>query len=474
VIGRNVSALVAAQATTKVINLLVSIALVRWLGVDELGRYAYVLAFCFPFGALADFGLATLAIRDASRAPAHAPRVIAVARRASLTLATASAATMVALAMLLGHEAAVVAAIGLGGLASIVSALTMPSLVLLTAQERMDRLSLYRVIAALLSSAITVGVLAAGGGVVALLGGSLAAGVVMWRVALVLAAGGGVAAATPAGAVGAMLRRAVPFGLLMAGFALYYRIDMVMLEWLATPGDLGRYAAAYRFLDAVIVLAASLGGPLFPRLSSVAVSAPAEARRLLEAGWRPLLALGLPLTIGTLAVADDIVALLFGAQFAGAGRLLRLLILGTLPLFWVNVASHALIAADRVWALVGVYALSVLVNVVGNAVLVPRWGAAGAAMATVACEWLNLVLVVRLLRGAFGVRLSATGLWRYAAAIVVMLALVWLARPLGVLTTVALAAAGYAAALWALGYTRSAEHVLVKRLLLEQSQGRRR
>ena len=237
-IGRNVSALVAAQATTKVINLLVSIALVRWLGVEELGRYAYVLAFCFPFGALADFGLATLAIRDASRAPAHAPRVIAVARRASLTVATASAATMVALALLLGHEAAVVAAIGLGGLASIVSALTMPSLVLLTARERMDRLSLYRVIAALLSSAITVVVLAAGGGVVALLGGSLGAGVVMWRVAHALAADACATAAIPAGAAGAMLRRAVPFGLLMAGFALYYRIDMVMLEWLATPGDL--------------------------------------------------------------------------------------------------------------------------------------------------------------------------------------------------------------------------------------------
>ena len=118
-IGRNVSALVAAQAATKAISLLVSIALVRWLGVDELGRYAYVLAFCFPFGALADFGLATLAIRDASRTPAQALRVIAVARRASLTLATASAAAMVGLALLLGHEAAIVAAIGLGGLASL-------------------------------------------------------------------------------------------------------------------------------------------------------------------------------------------------------------------------------------------------------------------------------------------------------------------------------------------------------------------
>ena len=472
-IGRNVSALVGAQAITKAISLLVSIVLVRWLGVAELGRYAYVLAFCFPFGALADFGLATLAIRDASRATAQAPRVIAAARRASLALATASAAAMVGLALLLGHEPALVGAIGLGGLASIVSALTMPSLVVLTARERMDRLALYRVVAALLSSAVTVGVLAAGGGVVALVGGALATGVVMWRVARALAGDVG-ARAIPAGAAGDMLHRAVPFGLLMAGFALYYRIDMVMLEWLAAPGELGRYAAAYRFLDAVIALAASLGGPLFPRLSSVAITAPAEARRLLEAGWRPLLALGLPITIGTIVVADDLVGVLFGQEFAGAGGLLRLLILGTLPLFWVNVASHALVAADRVWTLVGVYALSAFVNVVANVVLVPRWGAAGAAVATVLCEWLNLALVVRLLREAFGVRLSTAGLWRYGAAIAVMLAALMLTRPLGVIAAIPVAAAAYGTALWAFGYTRSADHLLVKRLLVEEPQAGRR
>ena len=376
-IGRNVSALVAAQVVTKAINLLIAVALVRWLGVHELGRYAYVLAFCFPFGALADFGLATLAIRDASRAPAHASRVIAVTRRTALTLATAASAAMVGLALLLGHDAAIVAAIGLGGLASLVSALTMPSLVWLTARERMDRLSLHRVIGALLSSAITLGVVGVGGGVVALLAGSVATSVVMLVVARALAGPVGDPPAVSAGAVRALLRRAVPFGLLMAGFALYYRVDMVMLEWLAAPGDLGRYAAAYRFLDAVIALAAALGGPLFPRLSSVALTAPGEARRLLEAGWRPLLALGLPLTVGTMAVAGDLVALLFGPEFAGAAPLLRLLILGTLPLFWVNVANHALVAGDRVWALVGVYAFSALVNVGGNVLLVPRWGAAG-------------------------------------------------------------------------------------------------
>jgi O-antigen/teichoic acid export membrane protein len=467
VIGRNVSALVAAQVATKAVNLLVSVVLVRWLGVHELGRYAYVLAFCFPFGALADFGLATLAIRDVARAPAQAPRLIAVVRRTAISLAAASAAVMTGLALLLGHDAAIVGAIALGGLASVVSALTMPSLVLLTAREQLERLSVQRVAGSVLSSAVTAGVLLAGGGVVALLAGSVATGIAMCFVARALAGAAGPAPVIAAGAGVALLRRAVPFGLLMAGFALYYRVDMVMLQWLAAPGELGRYAAAYRFLDAVIVLAASLGGPLFPRLSSLAVGAPAEARRILEAGWRPLLALGLPLTVGTLLVASDLVRLLFGAEFAGAGPLLRLLILGTLPLFWVNVANHALIAADRVWALVGVYALSALVNVAANLALVPRWGAAGAAAATVVCEWLNLVLVIRLVRGAFGVTLTAAGLWRYLAATAGMLPVVWAAQPLGVAPAIALAAAAYAGLLWALGYTRSADHLAVKRLLAQ-------
>jgi O-antigen/teichoic acid export membrane protein len=469
VIGRNVSSLVAAQIATKAINVLVSVALVRWLGVAELGRYAYVLAFCFPFGALADFGLATLAIRDASRAPTQSARVLAVARRAALTLATVALAAMVGLALLLDHDAPIVVAIALGGAASIVSALTLPSLVALTAREQMDRLALHRVIGAVLSSAITLGVLLAGGGVIALLAGSLATGILMWRVARALAGDVGIGPAPSAGAGLTLLRRALPFGLLMAGFALYYRIDMVILEWLAPAGELGRYAAAYRFLDAVIALAAALGGPLFPRLSSVAIAAPAQARRLLEAGWRPLLALALPLTLGTVAIADDIVRLLFGPAFAGAAPLLRVLILGTLPLFWVNVANHALIAADRVWPLVRVYAVSALVNVVGNVLLVPRWGAGGAAVATVVCEWLNVALVVRLLHDAFGLRLSAAGLWRYAAATAVMVVAVTLAQPLGVVAAIAVAAAAYAGTLVALGYTRSADHRVLKRLLVERT-----
>ena len=467
-IGRNAMALVATQLVTKALNLAVAVLLVRWLGAEELGRYAYVLAFCFPFGALADFGVGTLCIREASAHPERAGEIVATARRLAGRLSLAAVLVMMVVAVAIAHESDVLAAIALAGLASVLSALTLPYVVLLTAREQMRRLSLHRMVGAVMGGLVTLAVLLAGGGLVALLGGALGVSALMLAVARALAGPARAErGALEAGGVVAMARTALPFGLLMTGFALYYRIDMVMIEWMIGPREVGFYAAAYRFLDVVIVLAASLSGPLFPRLSAVARARPQEARRLLEDAWRPLLALGLPLSIGACALAGPLVTTLFGVAFADSAPLLRVLICGTLPLFWSNLAGHALIAAHRVWPLVAVYAASAAVNVGLNLLLIPRYGAAGAAVATLVCEWLNLAVMIVLVRGGYGMSFTAAGLWRYAGAAAVMLTAVWAAQAAGVFAAVVAGAATYVGALWALGYLGSPDHVATKRLLAQ-------
>ena len=466
-IVRNAGALVASQLVTKVLNLAVSVALVRWLGAHELGRYAYVLAFSFPFGAVADFGLTTLAIREISRDRAREAVVVATLSRLTTTLAALAVATMLVLAAAVERDVAVVGAIALAGLSSVIASLTSPSLVVLTAREQMHWLSLFRIAASAVGSLLTLGVLLAGGRLIPLLLASVATGGLMLGVARALAGPVRVPSAVPGGAARSMLRQAVPFGLLMTGFALYYRIDMVMLDWLTDTRQVGLYAAAYRFLDTIIVLAASLGGPLFPRFSSLAAGRREEARRLLEDAWRPLLALGLPLSLGATLLAGGLTRTLFGEEFVESAGLLRLLIWGTLPLLWVNVASHALIAFDRVWSLVAVYATSALVNIVGNLVLIPRYGSRGAALATLLCEWLNLALVIGLLRATFGVSFSPTGLWRYALAAGGMGLAVWFLRGYGLAAEIATGALAYGGALLALGYTRSADHLAMRRLLAQ-------
>ncbi|HEV8306493.1 MAG TPA: flippase [Methylomirabilota bacterium] len=462
---RNATALVVAQLVTKAVNVAVSVAMVRWLGALELGRYAYILAFCFPFGAVADFGLATLAIREISRDRSRAGVVLATLRRLLLGLTGISVAAMVILAALTRHDSETLLGIALVGLSSVLSAGTTPSLVALTAREAMDLVSLHRIAASVVGSLLTVAVLLMGGTVLPLLLAAAGTNLAMLGLGRWLAGDVGVPLRIPGSALRAMLRQAIPFGLLMVGFALYYRIDMVMLEWLRGPREVGLYAAAYRFLDAMVVLAASLGGPFFPRLSKLVKGHEPEARALLENAWRPLLALGLPLSLGTFLLADDLTRALFGADFALAGGLLRVLIWGTLPLFWINVANHALIAADRVWALAGVYGAGLLANVVGNLILIPRWGAWGASIATLACEWLTLALVVRLIQRRFTVSFSADGLWRYVPAAAGMALCMWLGRGFGLAAEIVLGALAYAGGLLLLGYLRSADMLAVRRLL---------
>ena len=464
---RNAGALVTSQLVTKALNIAVSVVLVRWLGAYELGRYAYVLAFCFPFGAVADFGLATLAIREVSRDRGREAVVVATLRRLTAALAGLSMAAMLALAAFIERDTTVFAGIALAGLSSVISALTTPSLVVLTAREEMHWLSLYRVTASAIGSLLTLVVLLAGGRLVQLLLAAVVTGVLLLGFARALAGRVAPPASLPAGAIWSMLRQAVPFGFLMMGFALYYRIDMVLLDWLTGPRQVGLYAAAYRFLDTIIVLAASLCGPLFPRFSHLAATRPEEARRLLEDAWRPLLALGLPLSLGATLLSGPLTRALFGEEFVESAGLLRVLIWGTLPLFWVNAAGHALIAFDRVWPLVAVYGASALVNIVGNLVLIPRLGPLGAALATLVCEWFNLALVLGLLRSTFGMSFSTAGLWRYPLAAGVMGLAVWLVRGYGLAAEIATGALVYGGALLALGYARSADHLAMKRLLAQ-------
>jgi O-antigen/teichoic acid export membrane protein len=330
----------------------------------------------------------------------------------------------------------------------------------------MHLLSLHRVVASVLGSLATLAVLLARGTVLPLLLAAAATNLLMLGLARRLAGRPGQLPRIPASAVRTMLRQAVPFGLLMVAFALYYRVDMVMLQWLRGSREVGVYAAAYRFLDAVVILAASLGGPFFPRLSNLVGTNPAEARELLEDAWRPLLALGLPISLGTFLLADELTLVLFGREFGAAGDILRVLILGALPLFWVSVANHALIAASRVWSLAGIYGASALVNVAINLVLIPALGGLGAGLATLLCEWLNLTLVVRLVRRSFAPSFSAEGLWRYVLAIAGMACVLWFTQGFSLAVEILSGIFAYAGCLVLLGYLGSSDMLAVKRLFL--------
>jgi len=240
---------------------------------------------------------------------------------------------------------------------------------------------------------------------------------------------------------------------------------MVMLEWLRGTREVGLYAAAYRFLDAIIPLAASVARPFYPRFSGLADRDVQGSRDLLEKTWKPLLGLSLPLTVGICFAAEPLTLVLFGSEFKDSVAPLQILIWGSLPLVLIMIPTQALMAADRVWPLVGVYGLSACVNILGNLVLIPRWGASGAATMTVACEWFNFGLVGILLRREFAMGIEWGALWRYALAAMAMVSVLWLAQSAGMALAILFGTVGYVAMLVVLGCVGTSQLVELKRVL---------
>src|SRR2546428_6348625 len=140
----NVTALVSAQVVIKVVNFAVSIAVVRYLGAQELGRYAYILAFAYPFGNLAEFGLGTFAVKEISRNPTRELEIRSLLQRAMLLLSGASVLAMMVLAVIVRHDVTTIVGIAVAGLSSLLSAVTTPAVVVLTAREDLPLVSLQK------------------------------------------------------------------------------------------------------------------------------------------------------------------------------------------------------------------------------------------------------------------------------------------------------------------------------------------
>ena len=467
----NVTTLVVAQAVVKLINVAVSIVLVRYLGPQELGRYSYVLAFAYPFGALADFGLAAHAIREISRDRSRATDVLAALQRSLLLLAGLGWAAMLVLAAAMGHDAPMLLCLAVAGSSSLVSVFLAPLLVSLTAREDLHVVSLYQVANSLVGSAATVVVLLWGGTTLALLAAAVLVNVVMLAGMYGAIGRPPVAAAVPVSAVRAMVRSALPFGLLLLGFALYYRVDMLMLQWLRGAEEVGQYAAAYRFLDALMPLAAAIGGPFYPRFSHLAARDPDALRAVLDSTWRPLFGFGLAVAVGTYYIAGPLTHAVFGEAFGTAAPLLKILIWGGIPLLLVNIPMQALNAANLVLPLAGIYGIGLVVNVAANLVLIPVWGAVGAALATVGCEWMVLILVAGMVRKTFSLSLSCAGLWRYGVSAIMMAAALLVFHGEGLAIQVFVGVAAYGISLIGFGYLRSAD-MRGMRLLWSGEQGK--
>ena len=390
---RNVSALTLATVVSKGLLFLWQLVLARYLGEVGYGTYGAVGAFIAIGAAISAFGTGPIIIREVARRPRLAGDYLGVTLWLRSGLALLAWLLLNAFAPLAGYDLEIRNLLALASLSLLVDTWGNLCYEILLAQERMRTSSLVTVLHMLLLLALASLALASGGGLVGLYLATIAAGLaraaMLW--AQVLRSG-----VRPARMRGDLLRSllvgSVPLALTSFFSLAWLNADKLMTARLLGTQQTGWLTAAFVIVTGMIeLLGTTVLMSLYPMMSRYSGDTLHNIVRRLA--WFTLLA-SLPLTLLLSFFAPDITVPLFGADFAPAAALLRILVWYALIRLVADVYIQALITSNRQRRMMVVRAGGLLLNVTLNAILLPRMGVNGAAIASLVSMLLALALLL--------------------------------------------------------------------------------
>lgn len=406
---RNVTVQGASQGLTIVLGLATTYVLSRALGEEAWGGYLYVLfTVLYFFQMLNDLGMGPVMVREIAQTPARAAVLVQNFMGLRLTLAAVSVGVGAVFAWTAPLPAAYRWPVVLILLVLPVQACNAPSL-LLQARVQIVRGVGIDLVNRLASFVLMMAVAWAGKGLLWITAaqvageaaGTAALAVVTW----------GVVPMRPR-ADFAEWRRIVRLSLPLSGqyvlTALLNRLDALMLQSSAGLVTVGLYLSAYRVPSLFERLPSMVMATVFPLMSELAVRDVAALRRVYHRTLLTLGAIGVPVLVGVTWAAPLIVRVLFPADLAAVAPLMRVVIWATAFLYFGISAGNLLIALHRPAFNLAATAAAAAVNLALNLLWIPRFGAMGAAWATVAGFFVLCAVTLALAEYALASALRAT------------------------------------------------------------------
>lgn len=250
-----------------------------------------------------------------------------------------------------------------------------------------------------------------------------------------------------------LYRRAWPVVLHALLGLVIFNSDFFFLRLYRDSATVGFYAAAYALISFFLNVGNSYSLSLLPVIARAAED-PARQRQLYHGALAHVFAGTLPIAVGGTIVADRLIGTVFGVEYLPAVLPLQILCWTIPGAMFRGVAQSVLIAHGRQDHLLTTTAWAAAGNLALNVALIPVWGMAGAAVATLASASLRLALLIRLVRGS-GLSLPSLGrFWRTLLAAGCMAAAVLTLRPPSVWLSIALGGLVYLVALYLMGGIR--------------------
>ena len=173
---------------------------------------------------------------------------------------------------------------------------------------------------------------------------------------------------------------------------LVNRADLIMLGALSTLETTGLYAVALRLCQLLVLPSNAVQTFIAPRISALtAENDQSGAHRLFRLSLGFAFITSAPLALIFWLVPDELVRLTFGDEYAAAAGVVVLLAVSKIFMALSNALSSFMLMLAQEKLFTRLATLSMAINLVLNAVLIPEYGAAGAAISTCVAVFLLCV-----------------------------------------------------------------------------------
>lgn len=185
------------------------------------------------------------------------------------------------------------------------------------------------------------------------------------------------------------LRKSYPYALLILLMSFYNRIDSVMLERLL-PDPLGKeqagiYAQAFRLLDAVSMFGVLFGGLLLPIFARM-IKQKESIGPMVQLSYSLLIVPAIIIAISSIYYNHQIMAVLYKSNTAHSSEILGILMAGFIGIATTYIFGTLLTANGSMKQLNLMAFGGMILNIVLNIILIPRYQAFGSAYASLVTQ----------------------------------------------------------------------------------------
>lgn len=429
-VARNISYLFVYQLLSRLLGLVINIVLARQLADAGYGQYSVILVVVMIAGMAADFGSANIVVRETSRRPMEANAILS----ATLLIRGITTVTVVlaVLAILLagGIGADYFLPLMIATLSIIPTSASTAIEATFQGFERMDLSALADVVFSLVLTAAGIAVLYSGGGITAMTVVYLGASCVRLGYSSLVYSrldrvrGGW---SPGAGNIRHLAGESFPVLYWQLISLAYYKVDILLLEWLRSAAEVGWYAAAYKLFEIPVMFGWLAVHALLPVMSRFYHESRERLFLLFEKTLKYIWVAGLGVAVMMVALAGPVIRLLFPAEFEPSVDILRVLGLTVPFMVGTTLFGNLYIALGVQGRMAKWSLLSLAANVGLNLAFIPVYGAVGAAMTTLFADIISFVFFygfcVYYLRQVRLVEVFVTP----AAAAALVMALMWVA-----------------------------------------------